>query len=274
MSLSPVFVALLWRLGKLFGRWFDRAGVASGVEIAALSFLLTPFSATLNALRRRWLDFGVIAASNPASNLANVSVSIALAMRGYSYFGPRWGHLAGVAVQGAFLAAWRQDLRIFRPSFAGSGEVVHFGLNSIGVALINLAYTAAPQLLRARMFDFDAVGLYSRAVTLSQTFDGLVIQAVSPVILPAILSQTRVGEDLKRIYLNAVSRLTSPHWPFLLLIGIPAEPIVTLWLGPSWISVALLVRLYCVASLATFAASLTIRCWWRRAAFATRGSRR
>ena len=256
-SLSLVFAILLWQLGELFGGLYDIAGVAAGVKIAALGFLLSPFSATLIALRRRKLDFGVIAVSNLISNLANVTVSIALASRGYSYFGPLWGQFAGVAAQGACLAAWRQDFRIFLPSFVGHREVVHFGLYSFGVALINLAYGAAPQLLLARVLDFGAVGLYSRAVTLSQAFDRLVIQAVNPVIMPAIMSQTRAGENLKPIYLRAVSLLASLQWPFLLLIAVLAEPIVNLWLGPGWGGVAPLVRLYCVASLSLVGASLT-----------------
>ena len=53
--------------------------------------------------------------------------------------------------------------------------------------IINVFYNLAPQLILARVLDFDAVGLYGRAINITQVFDKLVIQVLNPVILPAIL---------------------------------------------------------------------------------------
>src|SRR5262249_18997721 len=154
--------------------------------------------ATIIALLRRGMQFGVLAAANLASNFATVVVSIALAAMGYSYRAPIWGMIAGSLVQTAYLIALRDDLRIFRPSIVGLGEIVRFGLYSSGVVLINVFYSSAPQLFLARVLDFAAVGLYSRAVNVTQIFDKLVTQVISPVIMPAIFAQTKAGTDLNR----------------------------------------------------------------------------
>lgn len=256
-GLSLAIGLVLCLAGGLLGSLFGAAGVGTGVAIAAISFVITPFSTTILALLRRDLQFGVIAASNLAGNFTTVAVSIALAIKGYSYLAPIWGLVAGNAIQAASLMLARNNLRIFLPSLAGYGEVVHFGLYSSGVVLINVLYNSAPQLFLARALDFAAVGLYSRAVAVTQVFDRLVIQVISPVIMPAIVAQTRAGADLKRIYLHAISLLTALHWPFLLFIALLAKPIIAVWLGPSWLEVAPLVRLLCLAYLALFAACLT-----------------
>ncbi len=256
-GISLAVGALLFLLGGILGSVFGVKGVSTGIAIAAISFLITPFATTILALLRRELQFGAIAAANLCGNLTTVAVSITLADMGYSYLAPIWGVVAGNAVLAVFLMARQKDLRIFAPSLAGHGEVVHFGLYSSGVALINVAYNAAPQLFLARVLDFTAVGLYSRAVALTQVFDKLVIQAISPVIMPAVMAQTKAGAELKRVYLDAISLLTALHWPFLLLVAILAKPIVAVWLGPTWLAVTPLVRLLCIAYLALFASCLT-----------------
>jgi O-antigen/teichoic acid export membrane protein len=115
----------------------------------------------------------------------------------------------------------------------------------------------APQLILARVLDFNAVGLYSRASNITQVFDKWVIQVLNPVILPAISAHTRAGGDLKRIYLNAIELLAVVQWPFLLFFAVMADPIIWIWLGPTWSEIVPLIRMLCVASLSLFAACLT-----------------
>ena len=115
----------------------------------------------------------------------------------------------------------------------------------------------APQFILARILDFTAVGLYSRAINVTQVFDKFVIQVVSPVIMPAIFAQIRTGGDLKRIYLNAIELISAVQWPFLIIFALMADPIISIWFGPTWTEIVPLIRMLCVASLSLFAACLT-----------------
>lgn len=256
-GLSVAVGALLYLLSGLAESALGADGLSDGLAVAAINFVIMPFSVTIIALYRRAMQFGVIAASTLACNFTTICVSIALATMGYSYLAPIWGMIAGASIQAVYLIAARRDLRIFRPSLQGYLEVVRFGLYSSGVVLINVFYSSAPQLFLARTLDFTTVGLYSRACTLTQVFDRLVIQTISPVIMPAILAQTNAGADLKRLYLHAISLLTVLHWPFLIFMAVMAKPIIVVWLGPSWLDVVPLVRLLCIAQLSLFAACLT-----------------
>lgn len=255
--LSIAIAIVLYLVGDILGTMFGTEGLKIGITVAVLNFAITPFSFTIIALLRRDMRFDVIAASNLWCNSTTVVVSIALAIMGYSYLAPIGGMIAGSTVQAVYLLATRRDLRIFRPSVAGYGDIVKFGLYSSGVVLINVFYNSAPQLFLARVLDLAAVGLYSRAVNVTQVFDKLVIQVISPVIMPAIFAQTGAGADLKRIYLHAISLLTVLHWPFLICVAVMAKPIILVWLGPSWLDVFPLVQFLCAAHLSLFAACLT-----------------
>ena len=118
-------------------------------------------------------------------------------------------------------------------------------------------YNFAPQLILGRILDFTAVGLYSRAINVTQVFDRFVLQVLSPVIMPAIVAHKRAGGDLKRMYLNAVELITVVQWPFLIFFALMAQPIIWIWLGPMWSEIVPLIRMLCIASLSLFAACLT-----------------
>ncbi|WP_264582664.1 oligosaccharide flippase family protein [Rhodoblastus acidophilus] len=256
LALSVAMGLALWLAAGALGSAFGVTGVADGVRIAALGFAATPFATIASALLRRELMFGALSIGNLAGNVCNAATSITLALKGYGFLAPIWGQVAGAAAQAICLVTARNALGLFKPSLAGRGDVIHFGLISSGVALINLAYATAPNFFLARM-GFDAVGLYSRAMTITQLFDKLVIQALGPVVLPAFASQSRAGAEIGPLYLRALSLLAALQWPFLLSVALLAEPIITLWLGPSWLGAAPLVRLLCLGSLALFGACLT-----------------
>ncbi|WP_022722512.1 oligosaccharide flippase family protein [Rhodopseudomonas sp. B29] len=257
LGLSIVGGCGLYLLGDAMGALSGSHELKTGITISVLNFAITPFSMTIIALLRRSMKFDVIAASNLLSNVTMVIVSVPLAVAGYGYTSPIWGMIAGSAAQAIYLVATRQDLRIFRPSLEGYEDVVRFGLYSSGVVLINVFYNSAPQLFLSRVLDLSAVGLYSRAVNVTQVFDKLVTQVVSPVILPAIFAQTEAGKKPRNIYLHAISLLTALHWPFLIFMAIMAKPIISIWLGPTWLEVVPLIQLLCIGYLAMFAACLT-----------------
>jgi O-antigen/teichoic acid export membrane protein len=257
LSLSIVIGAVLFVLRDAIAALFAQEGLKLGIAVSVLNFALWPFSVTLSALLRRDLDFGTLALCNLSGNLVTAALSITLAFLDYSFMAPIWGALAGNAATTALLVTFRKDPGLFRPSLVAYPEVLRFGIYSSGVVVINVFYNVAPQLFLARILDVTAVGLYSRAMTITQVFDKLVAQVLNPVIMPAILAQTRAGEGLKRIYLDAVELLAAVQWPFLLFFAIMAEPIIVIWLGPMWVDIVPLVRVLCIAQLALFAACLT-----------------
>lgn len=236
---------------------FAHEELGRGIQVAALCFLLMPFSLTPSALLKRDMEFGKLAVCSLVSNVAGTAVSIALALLGFSFMAPVWGMVAtNIVVCGALLF-YRPDLTVFAPSLAGYRDVVRFGLYSSGISVINVFYNMAPQLFLGRILGFTAVGLYSRATGITQTFEKLVLQVLGPILMPAIVNHKRAGSDLKRLYLDAIELLTAVQWPFLILIAVMAHPIIAVWLGPTWLETVPLVRLLCVAYLALFAACLT-----------------
>lgn len=257
LMISAATAFMLFVFAQPIARLFELDDLRQGIEISALNFLLLPFSATIAALFRREMQFGTLAICNLAAGATVAVVSIALAVAHFSYMAPLWGAVAGNAMLAMMLLIRRKDFGAMRPSLVDCREIVGFGLYSGAVSVVNVFYGLAPQLFLAKVLDFTAVGLYSRATASTQIFDKLVTQVISPVVMPAVVARTKAGEDLKVVYVEAIQLLSAVQWPFLAFMAIMAKPIILIWLGPSWLEIVPLVRLLCIGNLALFAACLT-----------------
>ena len=255
--ISVVIGSVLFICSDAFVWFFRQGGLKVGIAVSTINFALTPFAVVISALFRRNMEFGKLAACSLAANVVSTVVSILLAVLHFSFMAPIWGGGAGNTILTVLLIAFCENKHIFRPSLSGYPDVIRFGLYSGGVSIINVFYNLAPQIFLARILDFAAVGLYSRAIGVTQVFDKLVGQVLGPVIMPAIFAQTQTGGNLKRIYLDAISLLTAVHWPFLTFMAILAQPIILIWLGSTWLEIVPLVRMMCIAYLSLFVACLT-----------------
>jgi O-antigen/teichoic acid export membrane protein len=255
--MSAVLAALLFVIRDVAASFYSQEGMRIAITFAALNFLLLPFSSTMSALLRREMAFDIIARCNLTANFIAALASISLAALGYSFMSPILGALTGHGTLVMLLIVSRPHLRIFRPCLHGWRDVVGFGAHSSGTAIINVFYQMSPQLIIARVIDFAAVGLYGRAVTVTQIFDRLVLEVVNPVIMPAISARTRAGADLKRIYLRSIELISAVQWPSLIFTALMADPIVWILLGPAWGDTVPLIRMLSLASLSMFSASLT-----------------
>jgi len=256
--ITSAFVALLLMLFRdVAAHFFSQDGLRLGLAVCALNFLLVPISVVISALLRRDLAFGALGRCNILSNVANSLSSIALAAAGYSYMAPIFGMLIGTIVLTILLLVHAGSVRMLRPSLEGYRDVLEFGAYSGTVVIINVLYQWSPQLFLGRLMDFATVGLYTRAVSITQVFDRLVFQVLNPIIMPAVFSQTRTGVKLRDTFLSAIELLSVLQWPFLLFLAIMSHTIILLWLGPTWIEVVPLVQFLSIASLSLVAAPLT-----------------
>lgn len=227
LAVAPILLASVDVVSQIVGQ----DSLRRGIQVSALNLLLLPVSGTLIALFRRDMQFGTLAICNLASNMTVVAlVSIGLAALNFSYMAPIWGGVAGSIVLTAMLLNSHSDFGVLRPSLSEYRDVLRFGFYSSGVSVINIFYNLAPQLFLAKVLDFTAVGLYSRAINLTQVFDRLVTQVLTPIVLPAIVSRRAAGADPKGVYLDAIQLLSAVQWPFLTFVALMAKPIVVLHL--------------------------------------------
>lgn len=227
------------------------------LTLAALGFLIVPFGSPIIALLQRDMAFNTLAALNIATALTNAGVTVALGWAGFGPLSYVWGYVVSSTVLAALAFAARPERWIFRPSFAGLRPLMSFGAMSSFVTVVGMAYDLLPRLIFGKMLGLGAVGLYSRAVAVSQLPDRAVVSALQPVVLPAMAARTRAGGHLKESYLRGHALMSAIQWPMLIMLALLANPVVRILLGPQWGAVPPLVRLIALATMALAPAFMT-----------------
>jgi O-antigen/teichoic acid export membrane protein len=252
LLLTFVVCVALYAFAPCLAAAFHEGNLASFLRIIGVSLLFEAVAAPIIALCRRDLAFGKLAIINIASGSINSGATLALAACGFSYMSVAWGSLLASAAIAALTLYICTDRTIFYPSLKKWQETLSFGRYYGANTVLYKCAESLLYLLLGRILSLDAVGLYNRALTVSQIPDKLLCGGLQSLVVPAFSAQVRQGQSVKLAYLRAIEYLTAVQWPALVLLALLAYPTVQIVLGNQWIGVAPLVQILAVASLFSF----------------------
>ncbi len=237
--------------------FYEESNLAPYLRIISFGILIEVFSAPIAALLRREMAFGKLAFINVTRVALNAGVTILLASLGFSYMSFAWAFLVSEAVAACLSLLIWPDRSIFKPSLGGLQPMVAFGGYNGTNVLLGKIYESLPYLALGRILSVDAVGLYSRGLSICQLPDKVLLGGLTPVLLSVFSAQVRKGHELRDYYLRSCEFITAVQWPALVLLVILADPVVRTVLGDQWLSSVPLIRIIAIASLFSFSHSLT-----------------
>ena len=250
---ATIVLAAPW-IAQLFGK----PEMTLMIQIACLAFVAAPVSNPLLALLRRDMAFGKVAWVNISSTVVNSALSIGLALAGFGAFSLIWGTVGAAFVAAVVALVARPDMWAFRLTLTEWKRVVPFGFWTTLVTILGMVFESFPRFILGRILGFTAVGLFSRALSLSQLVEKTLLSAVQPVIMSDFAERFRSGELLSKRYLTGLELVATLQWPALACLAVLADPVVRVLLGSQWLEVVPLLRIVAIAGMALFPASLTL----------------
>lgn len=254
LIVSWLLALVLWLSRGWVAEFYAEPAMETVLLVLLISFVLVPFGAPAISLLRREMAFGTLYCVGVSSAIAHAVVTVSLAMAGYSYLSPAWGGVAGIATSILVMIILRRDLVLLTPNLKELRRVISFGLPVLGGNICVHLDRSAVELVIGRILGFTSVALLNRALSVRDLFGRLVMDGVSPVVMPAFAASDRAGEDLKALYLTATSNLLAVAWPFFAVQALMALPIINLLFGDQWDAAAPLLVVFCLAG----AISLTV----------------
>lgn len=230
---AGVIAASAWPLAALY----DYPELAPILLIIAGSYLALPLAVVPMAMMARSMQFRGHAIVTVGGTVAQCGVGIALAWAGQSSFALAWATLAAGLARGGIAQALRPSppwpLR-----FDSVSTVLSFGSRSSTLYLTGGLGTRTPDLIVGKLLGLTAVGLYSRAVGLSDQFRQLIAGAMGSVFYPAFARIRDRGEPLGPSYLRVCAGYSAIIWPGMAGLALAAEPLVRILYGEEWMGVA------------------------------------
>jgi len=223
--------------------------------ILASSYLFVPMSVVPMALMGRAMQFRGHFTVNVCAALAQGGVAVTLAAAGYSSFALAWATVAASATRGivaqVMRPAWPRRMRL-----DGIGQVVGFGARASVLYLTGALGTRTPDLIVGKALGVTAVGLYSRAVSLSDQFRMLIAGAIGSVFFPAFARIRDRGDPPGPAYLRVCAGYSGVVWPAMVGLAMASQPIIRLLYGPVWMRTAPLLAMIALTEIMLIALPL------------------
>ena len=244
LGIVAVIAALAWPLARLY----DYPTLAPILLIIAGSYLFLPLAVVPMALMARSMQFHGHFAVNVGSAAVQGGVAVALAAAGYSSFALAWATVSSAATR-ALIAQFLRPAIPWPLRLEGIRPVLSFGARSSTLYLTGALGTRTPDLIVGKLLNVAAVGLYSRAVSLSDQFRTLISGAIGSVFYPAFARIRDRGEPLGPAYLRVCAGYSAVIWPGMAGLALAAEPIVRLLYGDAWIRTAPLLSMISITEI-------------------------
>ena len=227
-----------------------------GITLAiSITFVWSGLTIQHEALLRRAMKFGYIAAIGLAANVLSMAVSIAMALYGCGY----WSLVAREIARSVFLAVgiWLACRWIPDPPSrqAGVASMMRFGGHIAATHLTALLSQNSGSIVVGRFFGASPAGFYRQGQNLVLfPFEQLSypVWIVSEPILSRLQDDP---EKYRRYYGKLLTMFSGITLPLGVYLMIYAEEIVLFVLGPTWTDATLIFRLMAASALITPTAS-------------------
>ena len=220
-------VIVSWSLGALIcvcapmvAVFYEYPALKHLLWIMSFQFWMVPFTSVPIALLKRELEFQKLLVIWIAGAVVTFICTVILLLEGYSYYGLGLGVLVGGLSELAVAIYYQPRGTVWIPSFAWVGGLVRFGLLSSATNLFTKFSESIPDLVIGRMGTMANVGLFSRGMGAILFLNRIIVQAVSPVVLPHLANIKRDGGDLADAYLQAIKLQGAFSWPVFAVVNV------------------------------------------------------
>lgn len=247
ISFSVFIMLLTTAISPLVVRFYGEPRLGPITIAYSAGFLLGGLTVQHEALLRRRMRFGPLAAAEIFSLLVGLSTGIYLAWRGKNYWALVFSQLSqGLAYASAvwLVCRWRPGLPVRN---SGVRSLLAFGRNLTGFSIINYFARNLDNMLIGRFWGGVQLGLYARAYQLLMLPIEQISSPITSVAIPALSRLNDSPERYRNAYRRLIEKIAILTMPLMALMIATSDWVVLLLLGPKWLGVSRLFALLAIA---------------------------
>lgn len=261
LALGATGWALLTVLAPACGAYLRSPDAGAAIPMAALTFLIMPFTTVPTALLSRDLRFKASSLLEFSVQLVECSTSIGLAVSGFSFWSIIYGRLTADvtrAALGIWMTGWYPSLRF---TSSAMREIFSFGSGIYTKNLLDFGAQNLDNLIVGRVLGVAALGFYDKAFNLVHRFTARILFSGPGVSFRIFALIHEDPERFKRAYRKVVLSVTLVGYPLFTGMAITAHDLVEVLFGSRWLPAADPLRVLCLAGalnlLTTYASTAT-----------------
>lgn len=234
---SILIAAALLVLAPIVGWFYDDARAAYYTAAIAGTVVVSGLALQHAALLSREMRFRAISIIDVTTATATFAATAGSAAFLRNYWALWVGVAVGAVVQTAMTwqsSRWRPTLPV---TFRGAGGMLKFGGSLTGFNLLTFLGRNMDNVLIARVWGAEAVGLYDRGYKLMMYPLQNINFPLSRLMLPILSRLVAEPERYRRAYLHTVRGILLISVPGIAVAGATSEKLIPLLLGDRWTGV-------------------------------------
>lgn len=238
-----VYLLLVFVMAPLASNFYQQPLLRQIIPFLSLGVLSSPVNLIHRAQLTRQMNFKRLALINNISGISAGLLSLTLAILGAGIWSLVFNTLAGffIAMPLFFITTrWTPKLIWEKEAF---NDIFGFGMYTSGSNLLNNLLSNLDYLLIGKLVSAHALGVYTFAFVLTDTFRGQIFSMINNVMYPVYGIKQDDPQALKNYYLKVVlynSLIMFPVMVFFISLG---EPFILTLFGDKWMESVILMKI-------------------------------
>ena len=244
--MSAALYLLLFFLAPFIARFFHNPVLVRLSRFTFLGFLIGSFGTAQNACLLKNMKVKQKALASITSVVVAGTLSVVLALNGFSYWGIAIQNVVSVTVNTLCLwiaSSWRPSFHI---SLRRAWDMFGFSVKILITNVVAMANYHLFSVVFGRYYSEYEVGVYNQANKWNaagySTIDGL----VHSVVLPALVEARDDKVRQTRVFRKMIRFVAFVSFPLMLGLSLIAPDFITIFLTDKWAESGSLLRLLCV----------------------------
>jgi O-antigen/teichoic acid export membrane protein len=238
-----VLIFLSWSIGLailatagMLENFYQKKDLADLIRIQSIGYFIGPYANLASAIIARELQFDKIYNIHVFTAVSRLVSTILLIYLGFSYYSLAIGMIFGSFVQLFLCIHYRTIPLLIMPSTYMFFDILKAGFFITITNVTKLMSDNFPDLILGKVKQLSDVAFFSRGLGIILYIEKLLIQAISPVILPHYSKEmNQNNQSIADLYAKTVSMLTMIVVPVYAVVNLMAYPMIVFLFGDQWV---------------------------------------
>ncbi|MCJ8164426.1 lipopolysaccharide biosynthesis protein [Pontibacter sp. E15-1] len=229
-----IFLLIAFVVAPLAARFYNEPMLRSLIPVLSIGVLSSPINLVHKAQLTKQMDFKKLAFIGNASTIFSGVVALFLAYQGAGVWSLVFNSVASflIAMPLYFRATkWVPKLIWEKEAF---NDIFGFGIYTTGTSVLNNVLANLDYLLIGKLLSASALGIYTFAFVLTDTFRNQFTVMMNKVMYPVYGKHQDDPALLKKYYLKVVTYNSLVIYPFMVLLITLGEPLILNFFGSKW----------------------------------------
>ncbi len=257
ISFGCSLFVLLFLSSTWISVFYGRVEVGYICRALSITFIISALALVPRTIFMKGLQFKYIALAELVSMIVSGVIAVFMAVNDFGYWSLVTLKLSQVLVSTMLIwsfSAWRPT-----PCFSWHAirELFGFSASIFGTNFLQYVTTNIDKLLLGRMLGGDVLGVYDKAQSMMLFPLRNISHVMGSVMFPSMSLVQTDTVRVKKIYLRSTQSIALLTFPMMTGLFVVADSFVLGVLGPHWTEIIPVLRIFCIAGVATSIVTVT-----------------